>query len=162
MSRSRLRTRVPACLLLALAVATGWTPSSAQAQILFATGGRTQLTIQPPAFAGLDPTPDEDVSARLLWLFAPIQTSKIVASTVAPGQSFKLFAEARDVTTGNAAPEIELIDGAPPMDFIRNITRQSLIGWSRIYYRAEAPASSGNSNLHGDDNHTVYFTWTAQ
>ena len=135
---------------------------SAEAQFLFVSGGQTQLRVRPPLLAGLDLRPDEDASTRLLWLFGPRRVSKIVVSTVAPGQSFRLFTEPRSVLQGTAMPEMQLIDGAPSQDFIRNIPRRTFIGAARVYFRAEAPAALGNSQLNGNDNHTVYFTWTAQ
>lgn len=138
------------------------TPTPAAAQFLLVTGGRTQLTVRSPQFAGLDPRPDEDEATRMLWLFAPAVTTKIVAHTVAPGQSFRLYTQARDVLSGDGLAEIELRDGAPPQDFIRNIRRATIIGRANIYFRAEAPASTGNSLINGNDNHTVIFTWTTQ
>lgn len=162
MSRLLVHSGARTVLLLLTAVAACSYPAVTEAQVLRTTGGQTRLTVQPPAFAGVDPVPDEEVRVRLMWFRAPTMTTKIVVGTVAPGQSFRLFIEARDVLFGTAAPEAELIDGAAPRDFIRDITRRRVVGWSRVYFRAEAPAALGNSNLHGDDQHTVYFTWTAQ
>ena len=150
------------CLVGTVVVAISAMARPTHAQFLFVSGGVTRLTIQPPLLPGTDPRPDEDNNTRMLWLFSPNRTSKIVVSTVAPGQSFRLFVEAQDVVLGAGAPEVELRDGARPRDFIRNIAPRSIFGGARIYFRAEAPAILGNSRRHGNDNHTVYFTWTAQ
>ncbi len=153
------------CRLAAFALfvfASSVSALEATAQLLFVSGPPTELTIAPPSFAGLDPLPDEDSATRIVWLFSPRRPSKIVVNTVAPGQSFRLFTEARNVFRATGMPEVQLFDGGPGLDFIRDIPRRSFIGAASIYFRAEAPAQLGNSQLYGDDNHTVYFTWTAQ
>lgn len=149
-------------MLLAAAPPPTSIVSPAAAQFLLVTGGPTRLQVGPPAVAGADPQPDEDESTRLLWLFAPRQTSKITIATVSPGQSFLLYAEARNVGSATAMPEVLLSDGNRSQDFIRDIRRNMLIGWATVYFRAEAPASLGNSALRGNDEHTVFFTMTEQ
>lgn len=140
-----------------------FTPNECAGQILRLTGGDVRLTVSAPLAAGLDPRPDTDSGSRLMWLFPPIQQSKIVVRTIAPGQDFQLFVEAVSVSGALAQPEVELINGAPAMDLLRNVSSYTfIVGRATLSYRAEAPASRGNSIARGNDQHTVVYTWVSQ
>ncbi len=133
------------------------------AQFLSLSGADISLTIRAPLAAGLDPRSDTDASSRLTWFFAPRGRTKIVVSTVAPSQDFRLFVQAINVLGGDARPEIQLLNGMSPRDFVRNVTSYWwILGRTDVSYRAEAPAILGNSNSKGNDQHTVVYTWVAQ
>ena len=109
----------------------------------------------------MDFQPDTDDRTRLMWFFPPARPSKIVVSTVAPGQDFQLFVEATSIIGGNPQPEVQLINGMAPQDFIRDVSGIfRLVGRANLSYRAESSAS-GNSGS-GTDVHTVVYTWIDQ
>lgn len=151
---------IPAVLIIS---ASSFAPQRANGQLYFGTtGGNVTLQVGQPVAAGLDPTPAESSSSGLFWILSPVLTSKIIVTSVAPGQSFQLFLSASNISSGNSAGEVQLTDGMLPADLVVNVRRLGLFGSATLNYRAEAPAELGNSASQGDDVHTVIFTWTAQ
>lgn len=157
-----MRTRLLISAILFFGVTLLTYPTDVHCQILRVTGGNVELELDPPPAAGLDPVPATDQRTRLRWIRIPLLPTKVVVSTVISGQAFQLFVSAASITGGTAAPEVELTEGMLPQDFIVNISRIRPVGQARLSYRAEAPAELGNSATHGDDVHTVIYTWTSQ
>lgn len=103
-------------------------------------------------------------SARTLTYRRQVAISKITVSTSCPGQSFTLKVIAIGVPDGNAAPEVDLLNGMPATDFIVNIPARppTTARTCNLRYTASATFAQGNSTEDGNDVHTVTYTILAQ
>lgn len=139
-------------LLSALAFLLGATPVLSSGQAIFLRG-RTQvdLVIDPVR----EPTVT-DASAKLIWnrLRRP---SKILVSTMAPGQQFGLSVEAERVKRGVAVGKVQLVDGMPSVELIVDAGLKRN-GQCVLKYTASATPQQGI----GQDVHTVTYTVTEQ
>ena len=134
-------------------------PSSAFAQ-LSVRGGNPTLTITTAA-PGSQPTAVTDVTTQLRYREQGVIT-KITVSTSCPGQKFTLKALAVSPQRGVPAPEVTLVDGMPPADFIQDIPTGNRNRTSTVQYTASATFAEGNSGEVFPDVHTVTYTLVAQ
>ena len=146
------------------------TPASTYAQeFRFDTGG-TPITLNvQTATAGSEPNDATDSSTQIYWDANFGVPAKVTVTTLAPGQSFRLFLQLNVpgqglAGQGIAQPEIELIDGMLDTDLFTDIphTLPGRQGIGTLQYRATATVADGNSNEHSDDSHFVTFTLLAQ
>jgi len=135
--------------------------SQGTSQAISVSGGNQTLTINAGT-AGGQPTSVSNTTCSLSYQ-RQSKTSKITVATSCAGQSFNLSVLATNVTKGNAAPQVSLVNGNPAADFITNIpstgTRNATCN---LQYTASATFSQGNSSEVGNDVHTVTYTILAQ
>lgn len=112
---------------------------------------------------GGDPDPVE-TGGRYLNYFVGAGASvtmKIAVETMCPGQKFSLQVRPGAFSTtlgGTPAGPVDLVDGQPPADFIRDILPVSANTEVELIYRAEVLMSQGG----GRDQHTVTYTLIEQ
>lgn len=112
---------------------------------------------------GGDPAPAEAGDRYLEYLIGAKVglTAKIVVETICPDQQYALQVRAENFSTtlgGVAAGPVELVDGQPPADFIRDILPLSVRTSVELVYRAQVLTSQGP----GRDDHTVTYTLIEQ
>ncbi len=90
--------------------------------------------------------------------------SKITVETSCPNQSFNLSVVATNVTAveGTAQPAVNLINGNPAMDFIRDNPTTGRRRTCTLNYTASATFDQGCSTDVGNDVHRVTYTILAQ
>jgi len=133
-------------------------PASAQ-RLMMLGGGAVQLSVEPSPYGG-DAFQDTDESTRILWNQTEAR-SKVTVSTFAPGQTYRLYAEAVRVKRGTPVGRVELRDGMHDTDLIVNIQKKKA-GFANIRYIAEATIGDASSETGLSDQHTVTFTLTEQ
>jgi len=133
-------------------------PASAQ-RLMMLGSGAVQLNVSPSPHEG-GTYRDTDESTRILWNQARSR-SKVTVSTFAPGQSYRLYAEAVNVKRGVSVGRVELRDGMHDTDLIVNIEKKKA-GFANIRYIAEADITDGSDETAMSDQHTVTFTLTEQ
>lgn len=142
----------------------------ANAQRLEFVSGGGPITLQiSDAPAGSEPVDATDAGTRIFWDADLGTAAKLVVSTIAPSQHFRLFVELRVTSYGSGSvadmnPEVELVDGMFDEDLLTNIQPgpSSQQGTGTLVYRASARVGDGNSMIHGDDTHTITYTLLAQ
>ncbi len=140
-------TRLP---LIALAVFG--LHAVAAAQTLAIHGGLQIELLMDPVYA---PTATDE-SARMNW--TKVSTlSKVTVSTYAPGQQYNLLVEAVNPKRATSMGEVQLSDGAPAMDLVRDIQTRGG-GHADLRYTTHVTASES----HGQDVHTITYTLTVQ
>jgi len=151
-------------------IITGTYATSVDAQRLeFLTGGgpiTLEISEAPP---GGEPVDATDAGTRIFWDANLGVPAKLVVSTMATSQHFRLFVELQVTSYGTGSmvdmhPEVELVDGMFDEDILTNILpgSRSQQGTGLLRYRASARVADGNSQTHGDDTHTVTYTLLAQ
>lgn len=135
----------------------------------FTSGGGTVSLDVDAASAGNEPTDAVDATTELHWVNGLGQTAKLTVSTVCPGQRFGLSVEAVVTSWGSGtvatvAPPVTLTDGMAEVDLLRDIPTgdPDREGTASLSYRASATVADGTSADHGDDIHTVTYTFLAQ
>lgn len=134
------------------------TPALGQ-RLMMLGSGAVQLNISPSPYGGAS-YQDMDESTRIMWNRTQSR-SKVTVSTFAPGQTYRLYAEAVDVKRGVSTGRVELRDGMHDTDLIVNIAKKKA-GFANIRYIAEAAISDASSETGTSDQHTVTFTLTEQ
>lgn len=134
------------------------TPASAQ-RLMMLGSAAVQLSVSPSPYGG-ETYQDTDDSTQILW-DETRSRSKVTVSTFAPGQTYRLYAEAVNVKRGKPAGRVALRDGMNDTDLIVNI-RKGKAGFANIRYIAEAAITDESSETGASDQHTVTFTLTEQ
>jgi hypothetical protein len=134
--------------------------SKAHAQSLTLNGGNISLNITSGTVSGLIPVGNSATSLRYRRTF---WTQKVTVRTNCPGQRFNLNVVASNVTSGTAAPTVDLVQGMLDTDIITNIPFGFFsFATATLNYQASATSAQGNSTELGNDVHTVTYTLTAQ
>ena len=124
-------------------------------------GGNQTMTITT-GVAGGQPVSVLNTSCTLSYT-RQSKISKITVATSCPGQSFNLSVVATNVSRGNPAPQVSLVNGNPATDLVTNIpnsgTRNSTC---TLQFTASSTFSQGNSTELGNDVHTITYTLLAQ
>lgn len=145
-------------------------PASEDIQTLefVAGGGLVALTVDA-AVAGEEPADATDSATVLRWVNGYGETAKLTVETVCPGQRFGLSVEVRVTSWGSGTvatpqPAVALEDGMLTTDLVRDIDSYApgREGAGALVYRATATVADGTSAEHGDDYHTVTYTFLAQ
>ncbi|MBP6671644.1 MAG: hypothetical protein KA247_00770 [Bacteroidetes bacterium] len=130
---------------------------SVSAQSMDIKGGNVTMTVST-GIAGSQPVSAVNSSTTLTYK-KQNQISKITVKTVCLAQAFTLDVEATNVTGGNAAPAVLLVNGNAAMDLIRNIPKNGSTTFTcRLQYTASATFEQGNSSEVTNDTHTVTYT----
>ncbi len=126
--------------------------ASAASQTLAIHGGLQIELVMDPVYA---PTASNG-SARISWNKASTR-SKLIVSTFAPGQRYDLSVEAENAKRAISTGEVQLSDGAPAMDFLRDVEARRA-GHADLRYRTQVTANEST----GQDVHTITYTLTVQ
>ena len=133
-----------------------------------AGGGVVSLDVDAAA-AGSEPDDAVDTSTEIHWVNGIGQTAKLTVSTACPGQRFGLSVGATVTSWGSGtaatvSPPVALVDGMAATDLLRDIPTAApgREGTATLTYRASATVADGTSADHGDDVHTVTYTFLAQ
>jgi len=142
--------------------------------ILWAAGGlthlRAQISVQggnllmsvTTGTAGAQPVAVTS-TATTLRIRRETVVTKVTVSTSCPGQRFSLAVLATNLTSGVAAPQVNLVNGMPAADFILNLpTNGTLNKTCTLRYTASATFAQGNSTELGNDVHSITYTLVAQ
>jgi hypothetical protein len=133
----------------------------APSQSLTINGGNITMTITTGS-AGSEPIPIGNSTTSLRYR-RTLWAQKITVRTNCPGQSFNLTVVASNVTSGTAAPVVNLLQGMLDTNVITNIAAGFFsFATATLNYQASATFAQGNSAELGDDVHTVTYTLTAQ
>jgi hypothetical protein len=133
----------------------------AQSTQLRLQGGNVTLRIQATGGV-LQPAVNSQTSLR--WTMQNVET-KVTVQTFSPGQSYFLSVVGINMSNGQAAPEVILSDGMPPVDFVVDIPIRPPgpgSGGCDLRYTARATIEQGNSFDDEPDIHTVVYTLVAQ
>lgn len=135
--------------------------SDARSQAMTVNGGNITMTITTGA-PGSEPIPIMNSTTSLRYR-RTLWAQKVTARTSCPGQSFNLTVVASNVTSGTAAPTVNLVNGMLATNLITNIPAGFFnFATATLNYQASATFAQGNSAELGDDVHTVTYTITAQ
>lgn len=135
--------------------------ASAQPTQLRLRGGNVTLRIQASG-GTLQPAVNSQTS--LAWTMQSVET-KVTVQTFSPGQSYTLRVRGINVSNGQAAAEVLLSDGMPPVDFVVSIPIRPPGpggGGCDLQYTATAVVEQGNSFDDQPDVHDVVYTLVAQ
>lgn len=134
----------------------------ARTQPISITGGNQTMTITT-AVAGAEPTAVTNTSVRLR-IRRQAAISKVTAQTSCPGQSFNLAVVVTSAPIGTIGPQINLVDGALPLDILTSIPQagSTAVQTVRLRYTASSTFSQGNSAEMGADVHNITYTIIAQ
>ena len=164
---NRYLSTLPIAVFLLIGLLTA--PNCKAQEFRFNSGGGTIALMVQSASAGSEPTDATDSSTEIYWDANFGLATKITVSTIAPGQSFRLYLRLSVPSQGAGGqgimqPEIQLLDGMFDMDLFTDIpsTLPGRQGFGTLIYRAAATVAEGNSNEHLDDVHLVTFTLLAQ
>jgi hypothetical protein len=145
--------------LLALVLLTS-SPASSQAEMTV-LGGNPSMAISA-AVTGQEPTSITNTTCTLQWRRHNVLT-KVTVATACPGQRFTLSVVATSVSSGTAAPTVNLVNNMLAADFIVGIpTSGTATKTCRLSYTASASFAQGNSTELGNDVHVVTYTLQAQ
>jgi len=149
-----LRSAAQVCIMVCV-------PGAARTQALQVNGGNQTLTIST-GIAGSEPLSVVNTSCSLRYQLR-LRTQKITVSTSCSGQDYNLAVVATNVTKGNAAPEVSLVNGNPETDLVTDIPL-GLFSYATctLNFTASESFSQGNSIELGDDVHTITYTIQAQ
>lgn len=134
----------------------------AYSQPIAVQGGNQTMTVTT-AVIGSEPTAviNTAVSLRIRRQAA---ISKVTAQTTCPGQSFNLAVVVTSTPIGTIGPQVNLVDGALPLDILTSIPNTGAANQKTvaIRYTASSTFAQGNSAEMGADVHTVTYTIIAQ
>ena len=133
----------------------------------FTAGGGVVSLVVDAADAGAEPAEAVDASTELHWVNGLGGAAKLTVATVCPGQRFGLSVGLQLTSGGSAAtvaPPVALLDGMLAADVLRDVPTSAPAreGTAVVIYRASATVADGTSADHGDDVHTVTYTFLAQ
>lgn len=134
----------------------------------FSAGGGVVSLVVDAAEAGSELAEASDTGTELHWINGIGQTAKLTVSTACPGQRFSLSVGLQVTswasgTLATVAPPVDLTDGMLATDLLRDVpAAASGEGTAVLTYRASATVADGTSADHGDDVHTVTYTFLEQ
>ncbi len=134
----------------------------ARTQPISITGGNQTMTVTT-AVIGSEPTAVTNTAVRIR-IRRQAAISKVTAQTSCAGQSFNLAVVVTSAPIGTIQPQINLVDGALPLNILTSIPQagSTAVQTVRIRYTASATFSQGNSAEMGADVHNITYTIIAQ